>query len=83
MIINNGTAHKLSGSDEDSELILIDEEKAFDRAAAHVICKHKANSKYRLLPYLALSRASAIRHFYGQSIIDDYHICSSVGMDNS
>lgn len=33
-MIINGTAHKLFGSDEDSELILIDEEKAFDRAAA-------------------------------------------------
>jgi hypothetical protein len=33
MIINAGSP-SLPGSDEDSELILIDEEKAFDRAAA-------------------------------------------------
>ncbi|MEO9295800.1 MAG: hypothetical protein ABI347_09400 [Nitrososphaera sp.] len=44
-----------SGSDEDSELILIDEEKAFDRAAAHYV----QNTKPKM-PLVALTLAQAV-----------------------
>ena len=70
MIINAGSS-SLPGSDEDSELILIDEEKAFDRAAA---IYSLVKAKYERVHYKPAD-ICGFRAFVYQIIINANHDC--------